>query len=418
MNAIRPSIRLGILIAVAAATAEALARVLGNPGAPPPPPGRAINPYFANPYIVQGRPFLFWYAPGDWHIQQIGDHATRYDINAAAFRGPSLPAQPAPGVRRALLLGDSVVEGFGVAAADTFVSRLAQTLAPAHWEAVNASIQGASPVYYAANWPRYAALHPDALVVMLSENDLFEDRTREQAYTDLPTWRPPPGVPPPNGARLAIADDIAAAATALRYVFRPTPMERLVRDNVHGWRKATACQWWSRRTRSTVGSADFEAAWALSARYLEALAADCERAHVRLLLGTLNLQATAFAQPDARDFEARLDGAAADWARARGVPFLALTPALTQQEGAAAVREGVTGDAHLTPAGHAAAARVLDAWLRSALASPSASCGGSSASLHSICHPEPCEGSQAWAPALRFLAALGMTNSGALLKDR
>ena len=57
-----------------------------------------------------------------------------------------------------------------------------------NYEVLNAGVQGASPIYYALNSTRYIDLKPDTIVLLLYENDLWEDRVRELNYEALPSF--------------------------------------------------------------------------------------------------------------------------------------------------------------------------------------------------------------------------------------
>ena len=53
------------------------------------------------------------------------------------------------------------------------------------YEVINVGVQGGSPVYYATNLDRYLQFNPDIVVMILYENDLWEDRQRELNYNSL-----------------------------------------------------------------------------------------------------------------------------------------------------------------------------------------------------------------------------------------
>ena len=83
-------------------------------------------------------------------------------------------------------MGDSVAEGHGSAFDKTFTALLNQSFDASDWEVVNAGVQGASPIYYAANLQRYLLFEPDAVLMVLFENDLNDDQKLADAYFKLP----------------------------------------------------------------------------------------------------------------------------------------------------------------------------------------------------------------------------------------
>ena len=95
-------------------------------------------------------------------------------VDALGFRGPEVAVAPAPGVRRILVLGDSVVFGQGVREDETVSAVLARTLgsAAAPVEAINAGVPGYDTTAELRLLARAGmALHPAAVVVGMSLND-------------------------------------------------------------------------------------------------------------------------------------------------------------------------------------------------------------------------------------------------------
>jgi lysophospholipase L1-like esterase len=96
-------------------------------------------------------------------------------VNALGLRGPEVAAAPAPGTRRLLVLGDSVVFGEGLAEEDTFPRLLERALAEAG-AAPTEVLNGAAPGYNTEAELAYLrevglALAPDELVLGVSLND-------------------------------------------------------------------------------------------------------------------------------------------------------------------------------------------------------------------------------------------------------
>ncbi|MCE9613347.1 MAG: hypothetical protein K8T26_03670 [Lentisphaerae bacterium] len=356
-------LRVALTLILAIPLTDLAVQAFTKPGAPTPTPLARINPYAPNPYVRTGRPFLCWHAPGAQYVQAFGDYAVTYRINARGFRGPDVSATPAGGQRRLLVIGDSVVEGAGVEFEETFVAHLHDALRRANWEVVNGAMQGGSPLYYDLNLPRYEALHPAALVVILSENDLAEDRVRESTYSRLPPMADPlslvAGLPanPPLALGATWRGWFARGRAALRYVLRPSAIEARLQRHAAAWRA-------SGHAGPRGGRADYadpavrEAAWALTRPYLDDVYDACRREGIRLAVATLNLQTLVPSNASLVPPAAFLDHAVAAWAQAHAVPCRALAAALP-----ADTRGLITADAHLSREGHRVIAADLQAWL-------------------------------------------------------
>jgi lysophospholipase L1-like esterase len=96
-------------------------------------------------------------------------------VNGLGLRGPEMDSIPRPGVRRLLVVGDSVVFGQGLAEEETVANVLARRLdgaGGAPWEVVNAGVPGYDAVAEARWLARFGpGLHPAAVVVCTSLND-------------------------------------------------------------------------------------------------------------------------------------------------------------------------------------------------------------------------------------------------------
>ncbi|NQU44786.1 hypothetical protein HQ520_15970, partial [bacterium] len=147
---------------------------------------KEIDPYGPNPYVRIAYPYLFFHLPGARYAQIWPEFRVEYWINNRGFRGPNYPSCPPLGQKRLLVIGDSMVEGAGVNIEQTFCSMFNQRLADRGWEVLNVGMMVGSPIYFAANMPRYLALAPDAALIVLNYNDLLGNCTREVAYECLP----------------------------------------------------------------------------------------------------------------------------------------------------------------------------------------------------------------------------------------
>jgi lysophospholipase L1-like esterase len=104
-------------------------------------------------------------------------------VNALGLRGPETGERPPPGSRRILVLGDSVVFGWGLEETESYPVRLAEALRRGNVaaEVLNAGVPGFSIADEAALHREIApALAPDAVVLAVSLND----------FTPAPTLSP------------------------------------------------------------------------------------------------------------------------------------------------------------------------------------------------------------------------------------
>ena len=147
----------------------------------PPRPGRST--VRGEPVRRAGASALQTFVPGSRYRAARAGYDVEYAINAHGFRGPEVADKHRP---RLLLVDDSIAEGHGVPFESALPSLLGNALDGDGWDVVSAAMQGGSPVHYAANVERYLALEADAVVLLLYENDLWDDRAREAAYADLP----------------------------------------------------------------------------------------------------------------------------------------------------------------------------------------------------------------------------------------
>lgn len=347
-----PSTRVALLVISLLATlvaVEVALRVAG-PTPPTPPPSRTIDPYGPNPYIVSYRPSLHQFIPSSEYRARRPSYVVDYDINRLGLRGPEIGAKTG---RRLVVLGDSITEGHGVRFNDTFVSQLDRALDPDGWEVVSAAIQGASPIHYAANAPRTLGLEPDAVLVVLYENDVWEDRAKEQEYFDL-------GPPPSDSSwrlwallRSALGPDGDATLEEViaenRDVPRPDPPDPVA--------------------HTVIAEEEFPTQWRMTERYLDHLADRLAERDVPLLVSTFALGALVPRVPELHHVHARnLEAATRAWAERRGLPFLSLHP-VAETAFAELPWENVmlVDDGHPTREIHTRLEAALEPWLRSAL---------------------------------------------------
>lgn len=151
-------------LGLAVGLAEVAARALFPDWAPR--TGRLAN-------FWQYDPVVGWaHRPGmSGRFESFG-FATDVHINRHGFRGPEHDYAPRPGVRRAVVLGDSFVWGFGVEERDSFTSLLQDKLGPGA-EVINLGVSGYSNdqelLVYRNEGARY---QPDLVILVVAANDV------------------------------------------------------------------------------------------------------------------------------------------------------------------------------------------------------------------------------------------------------
>jgi len=348
---------------------ELLARFLLSPRVfPAPPPRNMIDPYRPNPYIIQMRPYLYSHIPGATYIQARSYYRVKYEINSKGFRGPEVASQKQKGLKRLLIIGDSVVEGHGLEFTDTFSYLLNETFRQSGWEVVNAGVQGASPIYYAANVDRYISLQPDAVLIMIFENDIWDDRVREASYFKL-------GLPYLDDAdRLLVQSpmkNILSASyfyIALRRIWRHftlLPFEGIVAKNrsimiINEDYKTTG-----RLKPFLVAPSLIDQQWNMSRTYLDYVVASFRQHNIRVLVTNLSIKSVRpDSEPPYHTYAHNLDNRVYAWAQEKQLPFLSLLPVMTQVFKEKQIFEVVIkNDGHPTRDTHAMIAAALYPWL-------------------------------------------------------
>ena len=160
----------GVSLLVAGLVCEGLARLYihrreGGPGTT----GYPLARY--DPDLGWSKP------PGGEAIIQRSEYRVRLQINAHGLRGPDRPYGKPPGVRRVLLLGDSITEGYSVEEPYTLRSVLEALLnsrREGRFEVINAGTAGYSTdqeyLFYTGEGVRY---QPDVVVLLFCYNDLY-----------------------------------------------------------------------------------------------------------------------------------------------------------------------------------------------------------------------------------------------------
>lgn len=321
-------------------------------GLPEPPPPATIDPYDKNPYIVSYRPSLQEFLPGSRYRATRPSYVVEYEINDHGRRGPEIGAKD--GARRLVVLGDSIPEGHGVPFTESFVSRLDGAFDGDGWEVVSAAMQGASPIHHAANVPRTLSLDPDAVLLVLYENDLWDDRAKESEYFSLARR------PPTSSSHLW---------TLWKSAFEKqedTVLEAVIRRNRDTRRSPSEPDPMS---PIVVSSDDFDSQWQMTEMYLDYLADSLAERKVPLVVSVFALGTLVPRMPDAHGLHARnLEDAARRWASGRGLPFVSLYPIAESALAELPWEEVmIPDDGHPTTEMHGRLAGRLEPWLRKTL---------------------------------------------------
>jgi hypothetical protein len=345
--------------------AELIARSLESPHPfPVAPPAAAIDPAGPNPYIVPLRPYLYAHIPGASYWQARPCYQVPYTINALGFRGNEVGPEKPAGQKRLLVIGDSIVEGYGNVLTDTFVALLGQALIDSGWTVVNVGVQGASPIYFAANVERYLALRPDAVLIIIYENDIFEDRVREAEYFGLPYFD--------DTNRWLGSSTGPAWLSSSRFLtvinrewqkVRDTPVEQIARQNRAGWPASQEQIALFRRAPEVVPATFIDQQWAMSQPYLDYLVGTLRQNQVQVLLANLSIHAMQPNSPFA-DHARHLDQRISEWSQTKHLPFFSLLPAFVRiYEQEAPAKIIIECDTHPTPYTNRLIAASLRSWL-------------------------------------------------------
>lgn len=152
--------------ALSFALAEGAARVLLRPSPPPGPLGTPIS---------ELSPTLGWRtrANGSQRIRRE-DFDVTVSINSLGLRGPEIPYEAAPGVRRLAIMGDSFAHGYYAEEPDTLRGRLGAALKTCQVEVLNAGSPGYSTdqewIYFMEEIRKY---RPNEVVLLFYYNDLL-----------------------------------------------------------------------------------------------------------------------------------------------------------------------------------------------------------------------------------------------------
>lgn len=354
-----------ITLLLSALLGEIVARLFVLPNRLPAQlPLEQIDPYQANPYMVSARPYIHFHNPGSQYIQARSYYRVKYEINSRAFRGAEIP--PKTNLKRLLIIGDSMVEGHGSELQDTFAHLLDVDLRPLGWEVVNVGVQGGSPIYYAANIDRYLALQPDAVLILLFENDLYDDRSLEHNFFNLP---------------ILDDDTVLLGQSAWQHylthsylymVFRRawkkwhlSPLEAVILHNQQINYTNAEQEQLNTLSPYLVAPSVFDMQWTMSQAYLDYVVTILREQQVQILLANLCLGTVTPGITRAyRDHAQNLDRRVTQWATTQQLPFLSLLPAIDKAFSEQATETiMIADDGHPTATGHLIMRNTLQPWL-------------------------------------------------------
>ncbi len=323
----------GIVLLFVVVGGEIISRIFYTPHSiPDPPPYNKINPYRPNPYIVNLRPYIFFHIPGAVYAQNFSSHDNKYSINSMGFRGNEFSLIPKNGRNRLLVIGDSVVEGHGVAQGETFPTLLDDKFTDRNIEVLNLGVQGASPIYFAANLERYLSLNPDAVLIIIHENDLYDDEIREKIYFDLPVMEDRKELYS-SGTKHFLANHsrLWGLLSTSFHTLTKSPLEITIYRNaqlpgIHAERDS------ARKLSSFAVPADvFDRRWKMSTKYMNYTADTLEKKGVTLLVSALCTVTLAMADiKEYVDHCQRLENGVKTWAAERDIPFYSLVPVMQE----------------------------------------------------------------------------------------
>ncbi len=298
---------------------------------PAPPPPSNFNPYRSNDYIVNMRPYSYFHIPESRYSQKLALYSNEYSINSMGFRGNNFTTKPSGNKQRLAVIGDSIVEGHGVQPEQTFTYHLQNKLAESDWEVINLGVQGASPLYFAANLERYLYLNPDAVLLMIHENDLYEDELREKSYFSLPVLENRETLY--SGGTLHSwyeKSRLFSFLKATQQQLSRTPLEKIIESNSQIPGRADEDQKSSQQKSSfVVPSSKIDKRWEMSQKYLTYVIETLQSRDIDLLVTSLCTVTLAFHKVQEYTTHcSNVEIGVKQWADQHSVPYLSLIPSM------------------------------------------------------------------------------------------
>jgi len=247
------------------------------------------------------------------------------------FRGENFTTKPSRGTKRLAVIGDSIVEGHGVRPDQIFTYYLQDKLAESGWEVNNLGVQGASPLYYAANLERYLHLNPDAVLLLINENDLYEDEIREESYFSHPILENREILYSGGALRSWLFKSrLFSFLKITLQEFSKSPLEKIIEQNAKNQDMGKDGQKSSKSKSSfVVPPSKIDKRWEMSQQYLTYFLDILLSQNIDLLVATSCSVTLAF--PDIQEYTthcSNLETRVEQWADKYSVPFLSLVPVM------------------------------------------------------------------------------------------
>ncbi|KHD05612.1 hypothetical protein PN36_06400 [Candidatus Thiomargarita nelsonii] len=321
-----------VTLVLVLAIGELLARVFVTlQTLPAPPPVSTIDPYQANPYIMRARPYIHFHIPGSRYIQARSYYQVDYEINSMGFRGPEIFPK-SPDVKRLIVIGDSIVEGHGSSFNKTFSYLLGENLQQARWDVLNLGVQGGSPLYYATNLKRYLSTSPDAVLILIFENDISDDRFFEQSYFTMPFIE--------DEALLMSGTFLSKwrLYSLLRRGWRSfvhSSLDEIIEQNkefTYNQEEQEAIDAFQKRllggSQHTIAPAVLDKPWGMTQLYLDYVVSSFRRRGISVMIANMALIGPNFNEAHIQ-YGFALDERVSRWAKAEKIPFLSLLPIIS-----------------------------------------------------------------------------------------
>lgn len=350
-------------------TGELLARFFVKlQSIPEPPLSRTIDPYTENPYIVQAHPYLYYHIPHSKYTQARSNYQVDYEINSMGFRGPEILPK-GEGVKRLIVIGDSITEGHGNPFSKTFSYLLGENLHQHGWEVINMGTQGASPIYYAANVKRYLSVEPDAVLIVTFENELADDRVMELASATFPFLD--------NEEALLMKESTLSFLVKSRlYIllrrswryFVHSQVEEMIIQNrtvTYTPEEQQAIMAFDKQSplKYLVAPAVLEKQWRMTQGYLDYAVSSFRQDDISVMIANFALVGPRFHELH-RQYVSSLDEKMSHWAKTKELPFLSLLPIAYNAFGEHHHSKiSIKDDGHPTSYTHALLERALQPWV-------------------------------------------------------
>ncbi len=333
------------------------------------------NTYPPGDHRVRSEDYHHGLAPNRQVTEAWGLSRYRFATNSLGFKDSSpRTIEPKGGGTRVLFLGDSFTEGKGFAFPETFVGRVASELAGRGIEVLNGAVDSYSPVIYyqkVKHLLEKVGLRFDALVVFLDVSDIH-DEAREYPLDA-------------EGRLIVPLEEREALLESLRFLRDNSATARLVSvayDHLSllariAWARFKIAKAWG-KSLFAVDEMDFwiylttdyegsawtydDARWrdygALgrqrAAAQMDALWSMLQERGIPLVLAVYPWPDQLFHDPQAP----RHQGFWRQWSEDRGVPFISLFPAFTEEEPREVLqRYFIPHDFHWNAEGHKLVAR-------------------------------------------------------------